>query len=248
MGSAKFETNDADLIRTIKDSVAVERIDPQPGEVFSRPLHLVPERPDKALVPTLRLSSLQGVVDYIKEGIDDEARSRTFVHVISPTEVHVVCGVPVRDDRRWSPVQAVVKPNDSDLLSENFVSQADAIIELQSCFVESDRRAELIKILGTISREDGINQEDDGATQSVTLRSGVKAGEAKIENPYELAPFRTFPDITQPERPFIVRLDSALRVGIFCADGGMWENTARTSIKEFLNKALGDDHKVPILA
>ena len=245
MGSAQFDTNDGQLIQTIKDSVAVEKFTPEKGEMFSRKLYH-PE--DKPLVPKLEIASLSGIVDYIKQGVDDIAQGGTaFIHVVSPTEVQVLCEVTGREDRRWLPLRSLVTPVDSDLLAEEFVSQADAIIDLQSCFEPSEQRADLIRILGTISREDGINQEDDGATQSVTLRSGVKAGEAKIENPYELKPFRTFPDIEQPESPFIVRLDSALRVGIFCADGGKWKNAARQSIKEFLVKELGEN-SIPVLA
>lgn len=54
----------------------------------------------------------------------------------------------------------------------------------------------------------------------------------------KLKPYRTFYEVEQPESEFLLRLSDDGKVGFFEADGGMWEMTARRTIKEYLEKAL----------
>lgn len=246
MGNAEFQTNDAQLIQTIKDSVEVQRFTPEAGELFSHKLNFAPEKP---LSDTIKLASLTGIIDYLNHGIDTETRNGIFVHVVSPTMVSVRGVLPHREDRRFTPVATLADvPKNALLDGDEWTESEEAIITLQSCFVATDEQKELIRILGTLVKDDAIEKEDDGVSQTVSTRSGVKVKNETITNPVILRPFRTFSEVEQPESPFIVRIDKdSFEVGLFLADGGAWRNTARLAIKAFIESKLTVT-QLPVLA
>ncbi|KHO31340.1 hypothetical protein OR63_10900, partial [Clostridium tetani] len=80
---------------------------------------------------------------------------------------------------------------------------------------------------------------DDGVSQAATIKTGVASvNEVKVPNPVVLAPFRTFPEIEQPESKFIFRMQSGPRAALFEADGGAWRNEAMIKIKAYLEEQL----------
>lgn len=244
MGSANFDTDEGDLIRTIQDSVKTEIITADPGQFTSRPVHRVPE---KDFVKRLGVASLTGIVDYLNKKIDDGAGEDLFVHVITPVEIAVRNGVEGREDRRYTPIVAAADVPAHPFGS--FHSKEEFIIYLQSRFQPTEGQQVLLRQLGTLVAEEAVSLADDGTTQEVTVRSGINRAEEQITNPVHLRPFRTFPEIEQPESPFIVRLqkqsEAVIKVALFEADGGAWRNTARLSIKAFIE---GHADGVPVIA
>lgn len=116
------------------------------------------------------------------------------------------------------------------------------IVYLQSCFVQDDNTENIMRVVGNITQGAESTFEDDGVTQRVTAKAGVARVETiPVPNPVTLRPFRTFPDITQPDSLFVLRVkagqDEAPRCALFEADGGAWKNKAIQSIKEFLKNA-----------
>ena len=60
---------------------------------------------------------------------------------------------------------------------------------------------------------------DDGVGQTVTAKSGVtRTTKVDVKNPWMLAPFRTFPEVAQPESPFILRMDKDSQCALFEGD------------------------------
>jgi hypothetical protein len=81
----------------------------------------------------------------------------------------------------------------------------------------------------------------------------VKTGIAKIEdvfvpNPVVLAPYRTFPEIAQPESKFIFRMQTGPTAALFEADGGAWRNEAMGRIKAWLEEQLAEFKYIKIIS
>ena len=84
------------------------------------------------------------------------------------------------------------------------------------------------------------------------MKTGVASrGNAKVPNPVQLSPYRTFVEVEQPESKFVFRMREGARCGLFEADGGAWKLEAMNNIKEYLKEALAQEiesKKVFVLA
>ena len=120
---------------------------------------------------------------------------------------------------------------------------------LQSAFVDDEDKAKLLKYTALITDDTVKNFGDDGISQKVTVKTGVASvSDAVVPNPVTLAPFRTFPEVIQPESKFIFRMKEGPSAALFEADGGAWRNKAILNIKAYLEKELEHNHNVEIIA
>ena len=65
-----------------------------------------------------------------------------------------------------------------------------------------------------------------------------------------LAPRRTFPEVDQPESPFVLLVKQSREgmmpeIALFEADGGLWKLTAIQNIKDYLKAVL--EVEVPVI-
>jgi hypothetical protein len=201
---------------------------------------------DHLQVPkTLEATTLTAIVDYIKTGLPTKDMADTLVHVVSPTEVSIC--TPLAGEYRQRFAYMTSKPVVPTIVYGQFCDLEMMVIQLLAKFSDEGDRASLMSFLGTIKAEEGVEREDDGVTQRVTVKKGVtRAVEATVKSPAMLAPFRTFPEITQPISPFVVRLDKDGNAALFEADGGAWRIQAIASIGAWLRTTLAD--AVPVLA
>lgn len=190
----------------------------------------------------LQVNSLTGLVDYLHSKFDDvvnRASDSLLIHVVSPTKVRVYSKLDV-DRKRENLIAATASmekfPYGQFMDSERF------IINLQSLFVR-DRDAEaLLKCASTIRIEGGGDLEDDGVSQTATVKVGAGTkGKAEVPSPAELRPYRSFLEIEQPVSAFIFRINKHGDCALFEADGGMWRSYAMESIKEYLEMELRDE-------
>lgn len=230
-------------VKAIQDSVETKEILIS-GESYTTREVFIP--PDDPLPDVLTLHTLTGLVDFInvKASIGVEA-----IHVLSCTEVRVIGSIEGRTRKRPVYVRAVVAGS-SKFRFDQYLPAEDFVIGLQSGFVDSDGRKQVLSLAGNL-RDEAVQQVgDDGVTQTVTVRKGVSLAQAAVvPNPVFLAPYRTFGEIEQPESPFIFRVkrkDGELpQVALFeTADRG-WELKAIKLIRQFLQDAMPD---VPIIA
>ena len=120
---------------------------------------------------------------------------------------------------------------------------------LQSAFVDNKDKSILLKYTGLVQDDAVKTIGDNGVSQAVTIKTGVASvGQAEVPNPVTLAPYRTFPEIIQPESKFIFRMKEGPSAALFEADGGAWRNQAILGIKEYLKEALKDNENVEIIA
>lgn len=203
-------------------------------------------RMELPLADSLTVSTLTGLVDYIKNNID-KVDGELLVHVKSHKVVRLYSPLNMDRQREKFLVAEAILPD--NIVYDRFLNTEQFNIMLQSSFVDIGDRKTLITY--TALTQDGPVRTigDDGVSQQVTVKTGVASLEnAKVPNPVELAPYRTFPEVEQPTSKFIFRMKEGPSAALFEADGGAWRNEAIKNIKEYLVKELEEVKQVKIIA
>lgn len=194
----------------------------------------------------LTVSTLTGLVDYIKTNVD-QLEGKLLVQVKSPEEVALYSPLNADREREKYVSAEAILPN--NVVYDRFLDTERFNIMLQSAFVNNKDKEILLKYTGLIQDDAVKTIGDDGVSQQVTVKTGVASvGQAVVPNPVVLAPYRTFPEIIQPESTFIFRMKEGPTAALFEADGGAWRNTAILGIKEYLQEALKDNENIEIIA
>jgi hypothetical protein len=194
---------------------------------------------DRDCPPTpVAVTTLGAVAEYVKAGIleGDLPEDYKLVHIASPSHVNIMA--PLVGDYRQNFIYLASRPLLPGVIFGQYVDLEFFMIQLQSMFAHTPDRDVLLKFLGSVKMENSVQMADDGVGQSVTAKTGViRMEEVQVNNPWVLAPFRTFPEITQPTSPFILRLDKQCRAALFEADGGAWRVQAISDIRAWLETA-----------
>ena len=194
----------------------------------------------------LTVSTLTGLVDYIKTNVD-HLEGKLLIQVKSPEEVALYSPLNADREREKYVSAEAILPN--NVVYERFLDTERFNIMLQSAFVNNKDKEILLKYTGLIQDDAVKTIGDDGVSQQVTVKTGVASvGQAVVPNPVTLAPFRTFPEVEQPESKFIFRMKEGPSAALFEADGGAWINKAILNIKAYLEKELEHNHNVEIIA
>lgn len=213
------------------------------GTYSDRPIHRVFEQTAKPLETT----TLTALVDYIKSDMSSSSSEKALIHVKSPGNVHLISQLNIDRARETYMICEALTPD--NIKFGRFMDVENFNIMLQSSFVDNDHKLLLLQVVGNI-RDEAVKQVgDDGTSQSVTMKTGVaKVNEVVVPNPVILAPYRTFPEIDQPESKFIFRMQSGPEAALFEADGGAWRNEAMERIQEYLKEQLADYTNISIIA
>ena len=198
-------------------------------------------RVDEALrARALEMTTLSGLVDYIKAGIDTMPAGM-LVHIVSPEEVHLVSRL---DGDRKRETLVVAKADIPHFQYEKFLRSEEFLINIRSKFIQNEDAEKLLRFAGTTEAGTVSGYSDDGISQSATVKQGIASKETVlVPNPVKLRPFRTFTEVEQPESEFIFRMrnfDDEPGCALFEADGGAWKRTAMQNIKKHLEFELGD--------
>lgn len=104
--------------------------------------------------------------------------------------------------------------------------------------------SEDLDLLSRMSKDSGVTTRDNGVSQEVEARQGVSLKAlVQVKPRVALRPFRTFLKVEQPVSEFLLRLDDDGNVGLFEADGGMWQQTAKASIAAYFEDKLAQEVK-----
>jgi hypothetical protein len=192
----------------------------------------------------MQASTLTSLVDYIEGNIDQ--LGKIIIQVLSPTRVCL--SSEIKEDKHreeYMQIDAIVPR----LNLNSFIETEAFNVMLQSNFVKNNDIEQLLIVTGSIKDEAIKQVGDDGISQSVTVKTGVATmGAVIVPNPVILAPYRTFPEVVQPESKFIFRMKSGPSAAIIEADGGAWRNKAMDSIKEFLKRKLAQIDNLTIIS
>lgn len=204
-------------------------------------------RVEGPLAQAITTTTLTSIVDYIKNNVDDNKMSdrNLLIHIKSPNTVVLESDLNKYRRRETYIVAEALTP------SINFDSFMDAErfnIMLQSSFVENKDRTIVLKVAGNIKDEAVKTYGDDGTSQTVSIKAGVASvADVVVPNPVYLAPYRTFPEVKQPDSRFIFRMKDGARCALFEADGGAWRNVAMDLIKGYLEEQL-QEYDVDIIS
>lgn len=215
------------------------------GEVFSTSiLHRV--KPDKEAEPAaLVVHTLTGLLDYIEANRDALDLSGCLVHVVDPGHVELRGALLGPHRQRLTFVRAEHFDRFAAFPSFAFgryLSTEDLIIALQALFEDTEDRATVLQLVGGVASVNATELSDDGVTQHVDIRQGVHRTKV-IEAPKRLTlrPFRTFPEVNQPDSVFFLRLKDGgdgVRAALFEADGGAWRLDAIGRVDDYLSARL----------
>lgn len=194
----------------------------------------------------LTVSTLTGLVDYIKTNVD-KLEGKLLIQVKSPEEVTLYSPLNADREREKYVSAEAILPN--NVVYDRFLDTERFNIMLQSAFVDDEDKSKLLKYTALITDDTVKNFGDDGISQKVTVKTGVvSVSDAVVPNPVTLAPFRTFPEVEQPESKFIFRMKEGPSAALFEADGGAWRNKAILSIKQYLQEELKELENIEIIA
>ena len=193
--------------------------------------------------------SLDGLVKFIiadPEGMFKDPDVRHIVLVENPTKVTVIA--PQRGFWREREEVAMCNAVVPEIRFGRFMDTDEFQIMVQTCFAESENRAKVLQLSGSIRKEQNMQTADDGVSQRVTINAGVStAADVIVKNPVTLIPFRTFHEIEQPESPFVLRFNEDGEAALFTGDGFKWKLEAVKKIREYLEKAL-EGQNVTVIA
>lgn len=208
-----------------------------------------PVLPDKLVKPEVFSTfSLDGLIDYIVSDVDGvfaDPERRHIVRVTSPTKVEVISPVTGYWHERVVVARCDAVVPEIDIAE--YMEIEDFQVMLQTCFEDSANRAVVLKLAGSLRKEQTMQTADDGVSQRVTVNAGVAtAADVTVKNPVTLTPFRTFHEVEQPESPFVLRFDDEARAALFTGDGSAWKLEAVARVREYLCASLAGKNVVVI--
>lgn len=184
-----------------------------------------------------KVRSLDGIVKMVRNEIPKIRMFPVFINIETPTTV----SVNTTYDRDMARDYLYTAVCDVPGFRAGFREPEDAIIALRSLYIPNEGVEYVLDLLSRITKNNGINLTDNGVTQTVEAQKGVALKTTEVVKPrVKLRPFRTFLEVTQPESEFLLRVNDEGQIGLFEADGGVWELEAKKYIEEYFNKELSD--------
>ncbi len=234
---------DKSFIEKIQETAGIQTIEDDEGLMYSNE-QLYPVA--SPILVKLNLTTLQGIVDYI---VIHNLQTDSFIHVKSPWKVCLYSKVTDEWNRRTEFADA--KHDEWSWFSDERLTPEGFIVLVRRKFLETEVLSDLLKLVSTIKAEHVETSKDDGITQTATVQSGVVLVERKeLKKSWELVPYRTFPDIEQPESEFFLRVSKvsekseAVSLRLVETDDEKWKLTAIDRIREFLVNKLPKDYPV----
>lgn len=204
-----------------------------------KPVTFIPD--DAITAPTISFFTLDGLIDYIVENVEGliptDPQYRLILQVVDHTTVRLISHPSEHHKQR-----TVIAKCDAHVPDITFGRYLDTELfntQLLSNFIDTPARAELFRVIKSMTKEQSCNTTDDGVSQVITTKQGVSMAQNVVfQNPVPLKPMRTFTEVEQPESNFTLRVDEDARCALFEADGGAWQNEAVVAIRDYLKMNL----------
>lgn len=196
------------------------------------------------------VNTLNAFINYILSGINNgEIKDKLYINVLSPTKV--VAETPVNEYGKRKKIVSAERYNLRSFIFGQYNSFEEFVVSLQSHFIASDERGQLLASLKSMTQSNEVHTEDNGVSQTVVAKSGAALGSVQVSPIWDLRPYRTFTEITQPNSLFLLRLrqqGDGAAFALYETDGGAWAITAMELIKEYLRQAFADNYdKISVL-
>ena len=237
-----------ELVKTITGLAEVKKLDitdtngvtapyttKQVWEVVSAP----GPSPDSVDVHTL-----DGFVDLVKEKLEniENAAGKYVAHVIDEKNVELIALTSDTWGRRLTLIDAspiAIDPFPFGM----FLDQEVFAIQVAAKIADGGDKDYVLDKASSLTDEATTTGEDNGFTQGVTVKRGIRMKEHIVLKPrVTLAPYRTFPEVGQPFSEFVLRARSggdgqSPQLELIEADGGKWKIDAVNEIGRYLRAA-----------
>lgn len=206
------------------------------GKTYSdRELVLIDEKDYSPEI--VRLHGLDGLCEIIKTELAKVVKP-IFVEVSAYNYVNVFSTY----DKKFRRQQLFSVVADLPERRRGWQEYNEAIISLRSQYIQDEGTEYVLNLLGKITNENSVTNEDNGLAQTVEVKQGIALkGREQVKPIVKLTPYRTFHEVEQPSSDFLLRLDEKGNIGIFEADGGAWELQAKQNIAAYLKFNLYDE-------
>lgn len=180
------------------------------------------------------VTTLGALRDLIKSDVEKLTGSTLpLIHIVNHQEVQLLTGISDEHGRRRT--FAIAKPCAYKGFQFDQYQGLEAFrIGIQAHFAATPDRDYLLSIASKVTDGEIVVSEDDGVSQQVEMKAGLSLKSTeKLRARVTLAPFRTFPEVDQPQSEFIVRAqktDKGAQLALFEADGGKWKVAAIQNI------------------
>lgn len=179
-------------------------------------------------------------LDGFRVACELEGLDKGLIRIESPSTV--VALSPLHSDLTRDEIVKTVSPNTSTMDSGRWMPQDVFITDLMVYFKRDKNLDSLLQVVKNLSRESSLRQSDNGMTQEMTVKSGVKSDWERVENPITLTPWRTFIEADQPKSKYIFRVEKSEEKGIklqlTLVENGQWEHEAVNNIRAWLKKHM----------
>lgn len=202
---------------------------------------IAPEKP-----VALACQSLDGLITYLRNATPSvelwEGQDKYLINIVGHEKVKLVSGLEPKFMMRREYITATAK--DASFRFMQYIGIEEFIISTMASFVQDENTKTLLNFVSSIQALFQSNQDDDGASQSVTIKKSITSvGVAKVPNPVALRPYCTFPEITQPLRQYVFRMRQEdpkhpVHVGLFTTDSDLWKTEAVESVREYLQEQI----------
>lgn len=183
----------------------------------------------------ITVSGLDSIVKLIHSELDMIDALPVFVRVNGARQVSVFTSY----DEMMSRDDLYTARCDVPGFQDGFRPYEKAVVELRSRFAPGEGVDYLLDLLSRINKDSGVTTVDNGVSQTVEARQGVSLkAMVQVKPRVPLRPYRTFLEVEQPESEFLLRLDEDGNVGLFEADGGMWELEAKRRVAAYFETKL----------
>lgn len=233
-----------EAIETLLDLKRPETVEPfTDGRVYMLKDYVPVHDP----TPTnIEINTLTGIIDYIKTGIDIDVKNPDsnlyFIHIHDYKKVSIKSELFGAFKQREILVTSEAQVVD---LRSSWMDSEEFIITLNSKFVHAFDHGYLVNLASGLTQAASKELKDNGVTQSTVVKNGISlVQEQIIKNPVTLQPYKTFPEIVQPDIEYLFRLrgqNGPPECALFEADGGRWKLETMHKIKEWIEGRLQEE-------
>lgn len=214
----------------------------------TKPLHQVKATPPD-LPPAVPVATLAGFADLVRAKLEEISIPGPWaIHVENETTVSLKNLISDEYGRRACIIRAQPVPF-RQFKFDTWTGQEEFVIGLAALFADSSDKAYVLSMASSLTGEATSLNEDDGFTQRATVKAGLAHKQSVTLKPrVELAPYRTFPEVSQPVSGFVFRAktgEGQPQLMLVEADGGRWKIDAIRTLKTALEAF---DLGLPIIA
>ena len=191
-------------------------------------------------VDCIAVNTLSGLVDFVN--VDPLPAGPLLIHVVDNKTVRLISPHSTQFGQTKRFVQAEAHVAKLDEITKAYSEVEDFLVMLNTMFVKNlGDHAGVRECISALASNTELKVSDDGFSQSATFSKGIKrVGKDDLPNPVMLAPYATFPEITQPLRPFLLRLrqhGGVIEVCLHSVEDATWVSTCTREIKEYMMSA-----------